>query len=75
MGRTGRIGHGEARYRRELRQSGKARDVPVFAFEHDGGWVLIASAGGQRLFAARIVAGRAPAAPHSAAVQAWSRRS
>jgi deazaflavin-dependent oxidoreductase (nitroreductase family) len=28
-------------------QSGKARDVPVFAFEHDGGWVLIASAGGQ----------------------------
>jgi deazaflavin-dependent oxidoreductase (nitroreductase family) len=28
-------------------QSGKARDVPVFAFEHHGGWVLIASAGGQ----------------------------
>lgn len=28
-------------------QSGKARDVPVLAFEHDGGWVLIASAGGQ----------------------------
>ena len=27
-------------------QSGKARDVPVFAFEHDGGWVLIASRGG-----------------------------
>jgi hypothetical protein len=22
-------------------QSGKARDVPVFAFEHDGGWVLM----------------------------------
>ena len=28
-------------------QSGKARDVPVFAFEYDDGWVLIASAGGQ----------------------------
>jgi deazaflavin-dependent oxidoreductase (nitroreductase family) len=28
-------------------QSGKARDVPVLAFERDDGWVLIASAGGQ----------------------------
>jgi F420H(2)-dependent quinone reductase len=28
-------------------QSGKPRDVPVFAFDYDGGWVLIASAGGQ----------------------------
>ncbi|MEB3983722.1 nitroreductase/quinone reductase family protein [Mycobacterium sp. 663a-19] len=27
-------------------QSGKTRDVPVFAFDHDGGWVLIASQGG-----------------------------
>ncbi len=28
-------------------QSGQVREVPVFAFEHEGGWVLIASAGGQ----------------------------